>query len=75
MSKFKVGQEVICIMPESKPCNRGAGWKLGRKFKIDHISPCYDSNNNIYWPTNHDGVFEPALELVNPFTKKQLNDL
>ena len=67
--KFKVGDEVVCIRgekinePYAKDTDsegRGAGWRIGLKFKITFVR----GSNNIYFGGyNTCGVHEEHLKL------------
>jgi len=68
MSKFKVGDKVICIEnPDSRDGDeyndgRGAGWKLGHKFAIQKITGVM--HHPILWGgVKGCGVFEDNVEL------------
>ena len=59
-TKFKVGDMVECVMGPS----RGAGWELGLKFQIRHIS-LGNPGNSVCWKViGKNGVFEDSLKLV-----------
>ena len=62
MSKFKIGDEVVCV--DSKLSEyEGSGWEPNKKFIIDHIKPV--TNSNCYFPKTGAGVYEYALELAD----------
>ena len=64
MTKFKVGEKVICI-DGKRETGHGAGWELGKTIFIDHITNV--SNNMIvYWPEKGGfGVFEDEIQHTN----------
>lgn len=72
MSKFKVGEEVICVKVASEFAN-GAGWVEGKKFIIDHISEMCEYS--CYFASGGSGIYEPHLELVTSNQSNQIKNM
>lgn len=61
MSKFKIGDRVVCVNSRGEDYN-GSGWELGKEFTISHIKKSLDVP--CYFPLKGNGVFEYGLKLV-----------
>ena len=72
MSKFQVGEEVICVGKMSKKIY-GIGWKKGEKFVISSIiNNDWDNRGAIYWKKGSmAGVYEIGLKLCRGLTQYQ----
>ena len=70
MNKFKVGDIVVCVNNPKLKTTKGAGFKLGLKYRIRKIA---HGNNSCYFGGMDDyGVFEPFLILVKEFNWRKL---
>jgi len=70
MSKFTVGQTVICIEPiDPRPNGEeygGGGWELDRKFKIERIDNIGQGRVPIVWPGIYGaGVYEDFVRPID----------
>jgi len=69
MSKFTVGQTVICIVPfDPRPNGEdsgGGGWVRGKKFNISRIDTIGENLVPILWPIDgSSGIYEDWVKLV-----------